>query len=81
MLDLLITGGLVVDGTGAPATLADIGVRDGHIAIVGAPGSITEAAADTLDATGLVVAPGFIDVHTHLDARQHERQIVGLLGS
>ena len=69
MLDLLLTGGLLVDGTGAPAVLADIGVRDGRIAVVAAPGSITETATDTLDVTGLVVGPGFIDVHTHLDAQ------------
>jgi N-acyl-D-aspartate/D-glutamate deacylase len=69
MLDLVITGGSLVDGTGAPARAADIGIRDGRIVAVAAPGSITEAAHDTLDAAGLVVAPGFIDVHTHLDAQ------------
>ena len=69
MLDLLLTGGLLVDGTGAPSVLADIGVRDGRIAVVAAPGSITETATETLDVTGLVVGPGFIDVHTHLDAQ------------
>jgi N-acyl-D-aspartate/D-glutamate deacylase len=69
MLDLLITGGSLIDGTGAPARPADIGIRDGRIVAVAAPGSITEAAHDTIDATGLVVAPGFIDVHTHLDAQ------------
>ncbi len=69
MLDLLITGGTVVDGTGARAHAADVGVRDGLIVVVGAPGSIAEPARETLDASGLVIAPGFIDIHTHLDAQ------------
>ncbi|NLV56765.1 MAG: amidohydrolase family protein, partial [Acidimicrobiales bacterium] len=69
MLDHLITGGTVVDGTGAPARPADIGIRDGRIVAVAEPGTITEDAAETLDATGLVVAPGVIDPHTHYDAQ------------
>ena len=69
MLDLLITGGTVVDGTGARAHAADVGVRDGLIVVVGAPGSIAEPAREILDASGLVIAPGFIDIHTHLDAQ------------
>lgn len=63
--DLVLRGGLVVDGTGAPARLADVGIRDGRIAAVG---RLARAPAkDTVDVTGLVVAPGFIDVHTHAD--------------
>jgi N-acyl-D-aspartate/D-glutamate deacylase len=69
LLDHLITGGTVVDGAGAPARPADIGVRHGRIVAIAEPGSITEDAADTLDATGLVVAPGVIDPHTHYDAQ------------
>ncbi len=54
----------MIDGTGSPARDADIGVRNGRIVAVG---RITDTAKATIDATGLVVAPGFIDVHTHVD--------------
>lgn len=63
--DVLLEGGRVIDGTGAPARLADVGIRDGQIAAVGdLRGS---AAARRIHAGGLVVAPGFIDVHSHAD--------------
>ena len=65
-LDLLIRGARVVDGTGAPARQADVGIRDGRIASVG---EAREAARETLDADGLVLCPGFIDPHTHYDAQ------------
>jgi N-acyl-D-aspartate/D-glutamate deacylase len=66
MLDLLLSGGTVVDGTGAHRVVADVGIRDGRIVAVGQVG---EAATRTVDVTGRVVCPGFVDLHTHYDAQ------------
>ena len=66
MFDLIVSGGTVIDGTGAAAVVADIGVRDGRIVAIG---KITDAATEVFDATGLVVAPGIVDPHTHYDAQ------------
>jgi N-acyl-D-amino-acid deacylase len=62
--DLLLRGGRVADGTGNPAVFADVAVRDGRIAAVG---RVTGAAKRTVDVSGLIVAPGFVDTHTHAE--------------
>ena len=63
--DLVLRGGTVIDGTGARGRRADVGIRAGVITAVGDLSGAS--AAETLDVTGLTVAPGFIDVHTHAD--------------
>ena len=69
MLDHLIRGATVVDGTGAPARTADVGIRDGRIAVIAEPGSTAESTRSSEDAAGLVLTPGFVDPHTHYDAQ------------
>jgi N-acyl-D-amino-acid deacylase len=64
MLDLLLKNGTIIDGTGAPARRGDVGLRGDRIAAVG---DVTEPAAEVLDVSGRVVAPGFIDMHSHTD--------------
>lgn len=64
--DLVIKNGTVVDGTGAPRSHADIAVRDGIIVEVG---KVSGSAQRTIDASDLIVAPGFVDPHTHYDAQ------------
>ena len=63
--DVLITHGTVVDGTGAPGIEADVGVRDGRITAIAL--HLAGSATHQIDATGKIVAPGFIDMHTHSD--------------
>ena len=66
MFDLKITGGLVVDGTGTPGKIMDIGIVGDRIV---AMGDLAEGCAEEIDATGRVVAPGFVDIHTHYDGQ------------
>ncbi|HEU0167352.1 MAG TPA: amidohydrolase family protein, partial [Chloroflexota bacterium] len=64
--DVLIKGGTIVDGSGRPAYGGDVAIEDGRIA---AMGRVDGASKRTIDASGLAVAPGFLDVHTHYDAQ------------
>jgi N-acyl-D-aspartate/D-glutamate deacylase len=64
--DLVIRGGTVVDGTGAPSRIADVAVDGGRITAVG---DVRESGRETIDARGLLVTPGFVDIHTHYDAQ------------
>lgn len=66
MFDSLIKGGSVIDGSGAPRRSADVGIREGRIAAIG---KLDEHAERVIDATGRIVAPGFVDIHTHFDAQ------------
>ena len=64
MIDLVIRGGTVLDGTGGEARQVDVGIEGDRIAVVG---EVPANGAPELDAAGLSVAPGFIDLHSHSD--------------
>ncbi len=66
MFDIIIRGGQVIDGSGASPLPVDVGIKDGRIGVVGKLDEDTPA-SESIDATGLVVAPGFIDMHSHSD--------------
>ena len=66
MLDLKIVGGTIVDGSGSPRFRGDIGISDGRIVAIG---EVADDARETVDASGRIVSPGFVDVHTHYDAQ------------
>ena len=64
--DLIIKNGTVIDGTGAFRRRADVAVKDGKVAEIG---KVTDGAKETIDASDLIVSPGFVDPHTHYDAQ------------
>ena len=64
MLDIIIKNGQIIDGTGAEPFFADIGIKDGKIVFIG---NCQREAKKVIDASGLVVTPGFIDSHSHAD--------------
>jgi N-acyl-D-amino-acid deacylase len=64
--DLMIRGGTLIDGTGAPERRGDLGVREGHIVAIG---EVSGTADKTIEADGRIVSPGFVDIHTHYDAQ------------
>ena len=66
VLDLVIRGGTIIDGSGSPGYSGDIGIKDGRIAFIG---GVTDSGRDEIDATDRVVCPGFVDPHTHYDAQ------------
>ena len=66
MFDIVIRGGIVIDGTGSPSRQADIAIKDGRIVAIGV---VDETGVEVIDATGMMVTPGFIDPHTHYDAQ------------
>ena len=65
MANILISGGTVVDGTGAPGEVRDVAINEGRFV----PVEELEGRPRVIDASGLVVAPGFVDIHTHYDAQ------------
>ena len=67
--DLVIAGGTVVDGTGAPARTADVAIADGRIVAVSDPGAQAASARRVVDADGALVIPGFVDIHSHYDGQ------------
>jgi N-acyl-D-aspartate/D-glutamate deacylase len=69
MYDLALINGTVIDGTMAAPRRADVAIRDGRIAAITEPGGLTESAVRTIEVGDLIVAPGFVDVHTHYDAQ------------
>jgi N-acyl-D-aspartate/D-glutamate deacylase len=70
MFDVKITGGTIVDGTGQPGFAGDVGIRDGDVVAIEAPGALADReSATSIDATGRAVTPGFVDIHTHYDAQ------------
>ena len=73
--DLVIVGGTVVDGTGADRFTADLGIRDGRVVEIARDGGLSGQGAEEIDAAGLIVSPGFIDHHNHVQNQVHRRPL------
>ena len=73
--DLVIAGGTVVDGTGADRFTADVGIRDGRVVEIARDGGLSGRGAEEIDASGLIVSPGFIDHHNHVQNQVHRRPL------
>jgi len=69
MYDLIIRGGTLVDGTGAPARRADVAIQGDQVKAIAEPGQTLGEASRTIDAEGLLVTPGWVDIHTHYDGQ------------
>ena len=68
--DIIIRNGTIIDGRRSPRFIGDVGIKDGCVAsITGIDGLANKTAGEDIDATGLIVAPGFVDLHTHFDAQ------------
>src|SRR5438874_13345466 len=64
--DMVVRGGEVVDGTGAPSFAADVAIKDGKIAAIG---KVADSGTEEIDARDKIVTPGFVDIHTHYDGQ------------
>ena len=70
MADLVVRNGTIVDGTGAPAFVGDVAIVDGRVVAVGSDvDGAVPAGTEEIDATGLLVTPGWVDIHTHYDGQ------------
>ena len=68
-MDLIIANATILDGTNSPAYSGDVGVTDGRITSIAPAGTLSDDGATVVDATGLILTPGFVDPHTHYDAQ------------